>query len=54
MVFAEIKFEWFFHAIDHSQVLMPLVNTPMLDYTIDFLAQNNVKEVTLHRYIEGA
>lgn len=28
------------------QVLMPLVNTPMLDYTIDFLAQNNVREVT--------
>lgn len=30
---------------------MPLVNTPMLDYTIDFLAQNNVREVYVHSHL---
>lgn len=29
-------------------VLMPLINIPMIDYTIEFLALNNVEEVNFH------
>lgn len=28
------------------KVLLPLVNVPMLEYTIEFLAQNGVEEVS--------
>ena len=30
------------------KVLLPLVNVPMLEYTIEFLAQNGVEEVNLN------
>ena len=29
------------------KVLLPLVNVPMLDYTIEFLAQNGVEEILI-------
>lgn len=29
----------------HHQVLCPLVNVPMIDYTMEFLARNDVREV---------
>lgn len=32
------------HAL-HHQVLCPLVNVPMIDYTMEFLARNDVREV---------
>jgi hypothetical protein len=32
--------------LESPKVLLPLVNVPMLDYTIEFLAQNGVEEVT--------
>ncbi|RYG65720.1 hypothetical protein EON64_11340 [archaeon] len=32
-------------SLDCPKVLLPLVNVPMLDYTIEFLAQNGVEEV---------
>ncbi len=31
--------------LDCPKVLLPLVNIPMIDYTIEFLAQNGVEEV---------
>ena len=31
--------------LECPKVLLPLVNIPMLDYTIEFLAQNGVEEV---------
>lgn len=30
---------------ENPKVLLPLVNVPMLDYTIEFLSQNGVEEV---------
>ena len=30
---------------ENPKVLLPLVNVPMLEYTIEFLAQNGVEEV---------
>jgi translation initiation factor eIF-2B subunit epsilon len=30
---------------EKPKVLLPLVNVPMLEYTIEFLAQNGVEEV---------
>jgi len=30
---------------ERPKVLLPLVNAPMLDYTIEFLSQNGVEEV---------
>ena len=30
---------------ESPKVLLPLVNVPMLEYTIEFLAQNGVEEV---------
>ena len=33
--------------LECPKVLLPLVNVPMLDYTIEFLTQNGVKEVQL-------
>lgn len=32
------------------KVLLPLVNVPMLEYTLEFLAQNGVEEVDLSKY----
>jgi hypothetical protein len=32
--------------LECPKVLLPLVNVPMLDYTIEFLAQNGVEEVS--------
>lgn len=39
--------------LECPKVLLPLVNIPMLDYTIEFLAQNGVEEVesSLSQYI---
>eukprot|EP01031_Cornospumella_fuschlensis_P041707 gene41707-50902_t len=34
-------------SLDCPKVLLPLVNVPMLDYTIEFLAQNGVEEIFL-------
>jgi hypothetical protein len=34
--------------LESPKVLLPLVNVPMLDYTIEFLAQNGVEEVTTY------
>jgi translation initiation factor eIF-2B subunit epsilon len=31
---------------EKPKVLLPLVNVPMLEYTIEFLAQNGVEEVS--------
>jgi len=31
---------------ENPKVLVPLVNVPMLDYTIEFLSQNGVEEVS--------
>ena len=31
---------------ESPKVLLPLVNVPMLEYTIEFLAQNGVEEVS--------
>lgn len=31
--------------LDTPKVLLPLVNVPMLDMTLEFLSQNNVEEV---------
>lgn len=33
---------------ESPKALMPLVNVPMIMYTIEFLAQNGVEEVMLH------
>ena len=30
---------------DQPKVLLPLVNTPMLEYTLEFLCSNDVREV---------
>jgi translation initiation factor eIF-2B subunit epsilon len=32
--------------LESPKVLLPLMNVPMLEYTIEFLAQNGVEEVT--------
>ena len=32
---------------ESPKVLLPLVNVPMLEYTVEFLAQNGVEEVIL-------
>lgn len=32
--------------LDRPKVLLPLVNIPMLEYTVEFLAQNGIEEVT--------
>lgn len=37
---------------DKPKVLLPLVNAPMLLYTIEFLAQNGVEEVHSLEFIE--
>lgn len=33
--------------LEKPKVLLPLVNTPMLEYTLEFLSQNGVEEVEL-------
>lgn len=33
------------HRFAQGKVLCPLVNVPMIDYTLEFLARNDVKEV---------
>ncbi len=33
--------------LERPKVLLPLVNVPMLDYTIEFLSQNGVEEVSI-------
>lgn len=33
--------------LESPKVLLPLMNVPMLEYTIEFLAQNGVEEVKL-------
>ena len=35
-------------SIECPKVLLPLVNVPMIEYTIEFLAQNGVEEVCIH------
>lgn len=35
-------------SIHTPKVLIPLVNVPMIEYTIEFLAQNGVEEVYLY------
>ena len=32
---------------DMPTVLIPLINIPMLEYTVEFLAQNGVEEVSI-------
>ena len=32
-------------SLDRPKVLLPLVNAPMLNYTVEFLAQNGIEEV---------
>ena len=34
--------------LECPKVLLPLVNVPMIDYTIEFLAQNGVEEVVIN------
>jgi translation initiation factor eIF-2B subunit epsilon len=34
--------------LDRPKVLLPVVNIPMLDYTIEFLAQNGVEEIIVY------
>ena len=36
---------------EKPKVLLPLVNVPMLEYTIEFLAQNGVEEVLRSLFI---
>ncbi len=33
-------------SLERPKVMLPLVNVPMLDYTIEFLSQNGVEEVS--------
>lgn len=37
--------------LECPKVLLPLVNVPMLEYTIEFLAQNGVEEVLFPLFI---
>lgn len=37
---------------EKPKVLLPLVNVPMIEYTIEFLAQNGVEEVCCKRMIK--
>lgn len=34
--------------LESPKVLLPLMNVPMLEYTIEFLAQNGVEEVEFY------
>ena len=34
--------------VTNMKVLCPLVNVPMIDYTLEFLARNDVKEVFVY------
>ncbi len=36
---------------ESPKVLLPLVNVPMLEYTVEFLAQNGVEEVCIHSFV---
>jgi len=36
---------------ERPKVLLPLVNVPMLEYTVEFLAQNGIEEVSLYAYL---
>lgn len=47
-----VSFTKYFRPISYikPKVLLPLVNIPMLMYTIEFLAQNGVEEVNYYSY----
>ena len=40
--------EWFKKSVDGSKCLLPLANTPLIEYTCEFLANAGVEEVILY------